>query len=817
MRKYLLFFASAMLLFAGCAKDGLGQGTVADGETVEVNIATSLPMSAKSTKAVWDNDGNAANVDHWIMEVYDKQEKLYDRQELTGQTGLTKTFKVTLIKNQTYKFVFWADKQGSYTTSDLTDIKTVLSSDSREAGKDALDAFFCMKEYKSTKSESISAVLKRPFGQVNIVTLDTKKVFDEIGNVTEYGKFIPQDLKVTAKVYNGFNALADTLANLKEVDLTEEICYGKAPYSYAEPKDSTTLFMDYLFVSEEQELVDLAFEFLSNGEKIEYSFAAIPVRRNYRTNIMGNLLSNDAEWTVTIDPEWETPDYVEERWAAGMITPVTPVEDVYTISLPSELAWVAQQVNAGNTFAGKTVKLAKDIDLNNGVWTPMGGVTSYPSVAFHGTLDGNNHKILNLNCSDNTENYAAAALIGAGHCTVKDLTIENVKVASTHYAAALVGYVGDGGLVLANCKVKNGTITSTPEWLGSEYDNGDKVGGLVGYCAGACTISGCSVEGLAIKAYRDLGGIAGAAKCADIKNNIVKNCSITADQTVNFYGKKDYNVGAIVGRSLEGTVDASNTSENVVTKAISNAAEKALAEAAEGSTVTLKDVDAGNIVNIPSGLAKSVTIVSDATDKSAVSKFEIPSGAKIEDLTIKDFEPTLQSGAYNSFVHIPADASFDMTLKDVKAAGDGVKGNWNTLIRVESCDNAELESEIVIDGVEIDGAKYLVYSPGGSRAISLTVKNCKIKNLTSWMVMANGSQFKNVTIDNCTIDNCSGIVKFVMDSFTFTNNTLLGDNKEDHSASKKSIDYRESNPTMTVSGNTSNGVSCDEAILNKTF
>lgn len=83
--------------------------------------------------------------------------------------------------------------------------------------------------------------------------------------------------------------------------------------------------------------------------------------------------------------------------------------------------------------------------------------------------------------------------------------------------------------------------------------------------------------------------------------------------------------------------------------------------------------------------------------------------------------------------------------------------------------------------------------------------------------MANGSQFKNVTIDNCTIENCSGIVKFVMDSFTFTNNTLLGDNKEDHSASKKCIDYRGSNPTMTVSGNTSNGVNCDEAILAKTF
>ena len=308
MKKALLLIASAMLLFTGCAKERLGQNVVPDGETVQVNIETSLPISTQTTKAVWDNDGNAANVDHWIMEVYDKDDALYDRKELTGQTGLTKTFKVTLIKNQTYKFVFWADKEGSYETSHLTDIKTILSSDSREAGKDALDAFFCKKEYKSTMNESISAVLTRPFGQINIVTLDTKKVFDEIGDASEYGKFMPKNLKVTATVYNGFNALAGTLADLKKVTLTELNCYGKTPYSYAEHKDSTTLFMDYLFVSAEQELVDLAFEFESNGEKVEYSFASIPLQRNYRTNIFGNLLSNDAEWNVVIDPTWGIPD-----------------------------------------------------------------------------------------------------------------------------------------------------------------------------------------------------------------------------------------------------------------------------------------------------------------------------------------------------------------------------------------------------------------------------------------------------------------------------------------------------------------------------
>ncbi|MCQ2152373.1 MAG: hypothetical protein MJY70_04895 [Bacteroidales bacterium] len=309
MKRALYLIASAVLLLTGCAKEELGYNTASNGETVEVNIETSLSMSNPVTKAVWDKDGNAAYVDHWIMEVYDKDEALYYRKELTGQTGLTKTFTVTLIKNQEYSFVFWADRKGSYETSKLTDIKAVLSSDSRQAGKDSLDAFFCKKPYKSTKSESVSAVLKRPFGQVNIVTLDTKKIYDVIKDDTVYSKFIPEDLKVTARVYNGFNALADTLADLKQVDLTELICYGKTPYSYAEHKDTTTLFMDYLFVGDEQQLVDLAFEFKSNGEKFDYTFASVPLKRNYRTNIMGNLLSNDAEWTVTVDPIWNQPDF----------------------------------------------------------------------------------------------------------------------------------------------------------------------------------------------------------------------------------------------------------------------------------------------------------------------------------------------------------------------------------------------------------------------------------------------------------------------------------------------------------------------------
>ena len=806
MKKTLLLLASAAMLLVGCAKETLSP-EAGDGEMVNMTVTASV-QGEELTKAVIDNDGMGVHADRCIMVLY-YGDKVYGRYVATV-SGYHATFDVKVPAKRTYKAVFWADcatEDGGDLYYNTADLKNIKLKSAYVGNNDKRDAFFKCKEYTvENKSQSFTAELTRPFSQINVISTDIQAL--------KLAELYPQKVNLSFSAATSFNAMSGECGD------AEAIIYEADVYKAYDPaKTQLTLSMDYLFASTEQGAVDIEFKAPTEGElKVEYSFTNIPYQRNYRTNIIGNLLTADAHWDVTINPEWNTPEYFEELWAAGMITPVTPVDDVYTINRPSELAWIAQQVNAGNTFTGKTVKLAKDIDLNNGAWTPAGGVSSYPSTAFCGTFDGQNYKILNLNCSDKTKQYASAALFGAVKGgIIKNVTIENVKVSSTHYAAALVGYVADGIVTISNCGVKNGTITSIPEWLGTEYDNGDKVGGLLGYGANACAISGCIVDGLEIKAYRDLGGIAGAVKCAEIKNNMVKNCTITADQTVNFYGKKDYNAGAIVGRSFEGTVDESNTAENVVVKTLGNAAEKALSEATDGSTVTLKDVDSGNTVNIPAGFAKNVTIASDATDKSGVSRFEIPAGAKIENLTIKDFEPALQAGSSNSFVHIPADASFSMTVKDVKAAGDGVKNNWNTLVRVEPCDNSELASEIVIDGVEINAAKYLVYSSGGSRAISLTVKNCNIKNLTSWMVMANGSQFKNVTIDNCTIENCSGIVKFVMDSFTFTNNTLLGDNKEDHSASKKCIDYRGSNPTMTVSGNTSNGVNCDDAILAKTF
>ena len=304
MKKALLLIAAVALLLAGCTKDSNMMNAVEEGQTITVNVVAQLDNANPATKAVWDNDGNGARVDHWIMEVYDAQGQLFYRKEKKGQSGLKNSFELALIKNQSYTFAFWADKDGSYKTDKLSEVRTV----SNVAGLDGRDAFFAKKVYTPDMGTSISALLFRPFAQVNIVTLDLKKIFNQMaasGTTGQYGKYNPKEFKLSCFTYTKFNVLTGKASDAQYTELTLANCYGNFSAHVAK----TTLFMDYLFAGTEKELKNFKFIFKSNGVCVNYDLANIPLQRNYRTNIYGNLLSNDATVNVEIVPIWEKPDY----------------------------------------------------------------------------------------------------------------------------------------------------------------------------------------------------------------------------------------------------------------------------------------------------------------------------------------------------------------------------------------------------------------------------------------------------------------------------------------------------------------------------
>ncbi len=130
----------------------------------------------------------------------------------------------------------------------------------------------------------------------------------------------------------------------------------------------------------------------------------------------------------------------------------------YVIMTADELAGFAALVNAGNTFAGKTVKLGADIDLMNAAWEPIGHAViannNYDwknSPYFAGSFDGQGHTISNLFVDDPDTNIRG--LFGYGKIVeIKNLNIHNASVTGLRRSAVLIGQ-NDGTCHFSNINI----------------------------------------------------------------------------------------------------------------------------------------------------------------------------------------------------------------------------------------------------------------------------------------------------------------------------------------------------------------------------
>lgn len=121
----------------------------------------------------------------------------------------------------------------------------------------------------------------------------------------------------------------------------------------------------------------------------------------------------------------------------------------FTISTADELAGLAQLVNGGTDFTGKTIKLTADINLSTYTnWEPIG----------------------------DEDNPFAATFNGNGK-VIENLTIIN---SSTGYVG-LFGYIDSDGAVM-NLGIASGTVTSDSDTVAT-------VGGVVGQNSGTMTVT----------------------------------------------------------------------------------------------------------------------------------------------------------------------------------------------------------------------------------------------------------------------------------------------------------------------------------------
>ena len=249
------------------------------------------------------------------------------------------------------------------------------------------------------------------------------------------------------------------------------------------------------------------------------------------------------QWDGTADDDWYDAE-----------------SDEFILTTAEELAGLSALVADGNNFKGKTVKLAYDIDLKDQEWTPIDG--------FAGTFDGNGKTISNLTVTG-TENAAFFSHVYTT-AAIKDVTFDNANISGNHYVAVVLGYETNNG---TNAKIQNVTVKNSTVTVGTDAndDNGDKVGGIVGY-ATTVSIDGCTVENSTIIGYRDVGGIIGYASALSygealaVTNNTVKNVTLVCNNKCNYKGytsADEYDINTIVGEATQYAVVKNNTEENV--------------------------------------------------------------------------------------------------------------------------------------------------------------------------------------------------------------------------------------------------------------
>ena len=584
---YSLFaVASLLLATSSCSSE---EELIPSGKNEGVEVSFQLALDEVASSRAADHDvkddvyGKGKSVDNVIAAVYSAGHEIKSlRQPVNSINKETLTCNVTfrLIEGQTYDFVFWAEKKGTYYNEE-TWPQIDMKYEGVKSNDECRDAFTAVKTL-TIKNGGMKedVVLTRPFAQLNIASTDADH---EIAEAAGFGCDVLSSKVIINGLYNTYNAYTETPSGSANVvfDLAKvpasanEVLKNVKEKIDAEGKNyAGYLAMNYFLADKDQSQnvnVEARFKSSQSEVPVVVSVPNVPVRRNYRTNIIGNILTEQAVFNIIIDPNFKTPDYIV-GWDGKSTTAIEPnAEGIYEVSSASQLAWVAQQVNAGkNNFDGKTLKLMEDIDLGGQLWTPIG---TSSKIHFNGHFDGNGKTIRNYVIND----VDGAGLFGyVGFGSIKNLTVSDVTVIGHHYAGALIGWIQNPGTsdpnrkitIVDNCQAKNVIVTLTPD---ANKDNGDKAGGLIGYAV-RTSITNCSVENAKVTAYRDCGGLLGHANVSSsdtdinkvrVIGNKVTNSVVTADQTPEYKTSEEANAGKVVGRIHKDAVKNSNEAINV--------------------------------------------------------------------------------------------------------------------------------------------------------------------------------------------------------------------------------------------------------------
>lgn len=348
MKKFLLAVAAFGMLMTSCAKD---ETTPGDNSSV-VSFKVSAPklQTRADIKNVYGTGFTAEDLEYAIYEA-DAEGNLKDGtpeiyKEVAGafaDNSLETSFSERLVNGKHYVILFWADAANDPYTVDWTKQTIALTNPAAlQAQNENFDAFY-KKIFFTVKNGQLeqTAVLNRPFAQLNVGVSDTKDA--AIAGLKVAQTEIVVTTYTALNIFNGTvqgqpQELTYKMANIPSV-MNEN---GEAEGVTVGIENTTydIISMNYLFVNGDdkndgKELVDVKFNYVDEDDAtvLTREYDLVPLKRNHRTFIIGDILTEQVDVKVVINPVFDNENNplvvrhsVEEALAEGGI--VTLTEDV---------------------------------------------------------------------------------------------------------------------------------------------------------------------------------------------------------------------------------------------------------------------------------------------------------------------------------------------------------------------------------------------------------------------------------------------------------------------------------------------------------
>lgn len=591
-----MFAAAGMLLATSCSNDELD--VVQSGNEAQVTFSLAAEGGI-ATRAI--SDGTGANVLYYA--IFDADGKLITT--INGSTdGLLKkedafpngskedNVEVTLAKGQKYTAVFWAQDENckAYTVSAETDglkVAVDYKDDKNDNNNDETrDAFFKAEPFTVTGNTEIPVVLKRPFAQINVGVTEA-----DWNAAVESGVEITESKVVIKNVATSINLLDGTVSGEEEV--TYDFATIPAKFTPVETLEVDVnrdgaiqeeekyvyLSMSYILTDNDAERTTLEADGLQftfspeNGEDIVFDegLHAVPVQRNWRTNILGKILTGDIQFNIEIDQRFDDnynlmyPDKDDNSTAVFNVTNATELQTALNNATDGAVIYFANDITGDVTATqkpnvkvsilgqGYSFKGVITVDGKSATYTTAGltikdvvfdAQTISADACINLGKSGDNNTRYTCNVTVENCTFDVVDAVGIKSYTGGDKNLTITGCTATANAHSLVQVAGIDGIL-----IENSTIKSV---RGMNFNSSTNV-----------TVDNCSVDvqKYAVRFGASSGG-SGETEVYTIKNSSLKSVNVDDDAVIVLRGTADNSTLTIENTTIEGTKQIENTATN---------------------------------------------------------------------------------------------------------------------------------------------------------------------------------------------------------------------------------------------------------------